>query len=176
MHCGKKWWIREFVAPYIFPLNPDYVAARSLRSLRSNYCSARAQSSAGQCLRDYMFLSHNYVFVLKLRESLLKSLKIAIKKIVKYILRYRKTIWRVSPSPCGLALTGIKSPAVFIFIHAGRALSGRLFNFKGRYGWFRKKYSADSFRGKKYPALKKIYLSWRLMLKHFYAALIALML
>ena len=76
----------------MFPLNPDYVAARSLRSLRSNYCSARAQSSAGQCLRDYMFLSHNYVFVLKLRESLLKSLKIAIKKIVKYILRYRKTI------------------------------------------------------------------------------------
>ena len=35
MHCGKKWWIREFVAPYIFPLNPDYAAARSLRSLRS---------------------------------------------------------------------------------------------------------------------------------------------
>ena len=37
MHCGKKWWIREFVTPSIFPLNPDYVAARSLRSLRSNY-------------------------------------------------------------------------------------------------------------------------------------------
>ena len=36
MHCGKKWRIREFVAPYIFPLNPDYVAARSLRSLPSN--------------------------------------------------------------------------------------------------------------------------------------------
>ena len=36
MHCGKKWWIREFVPPYIFPLNLDYVAARSLRSLRSN--------------------------------------------------------------------------------------------------------------------------------------------
>ena len=36
MHCGKKWWIPEFVAPYIFPLNPDYVAARSLRSLSSN--------------------------------------------------------------------------------------------------------------------------------------------
>ena len=36
MHCGKKWWIREFVTPYIFPLNPKYVAARSLRSLRSN--------------------------------------------------------------------------------------------------------------------------------------------
>ena len=35
MHYGKKWWIWEFVAPYIFPLNPDYVAARSLRSLRS---------------------------------------------------------------------------------------------------------------------------------------------
>ena len=29
MHCGKKWWIRKFVAPYIFLLNPDYVAARS---------------------------------------------------------------------------------------------------------------------------------------------------
>ena len=28
--------MREFVTPYIFPLNPDYVAARSLRSLRSN--------------------------------------------------------------------------------------------------------------------------------------------
>ena len=25
MHCGKKWWIREFIAPYIFPLNPDSV-------------------------------------------------------------------------------------------------------------------------------------------------------
>ena len=31
MHSGKKWWIRELVPPYIFPLNPDYVAARSLR-------------------------------------------------------------------------------------------------------------------------------------------------
>ena len=39
MHCGKKWWIREFVDPYIFPLNPDYVATRSLRSLRSNKVS-----------------------------------------------------------------------------------------------------------------------------------------
>ena len=36
MHSGRKWWIREFVPPYIFPLNPDYVAARSLRSLRIN--------------------------------------------------------------------------------------------------------------------------------------------
>ena len=26
---------------YIFPLNPDYVAARSLRSLRSNYTSLK---------------------------------------------------------------------------------------------------------------------------------------
>ena len=26
---------------YIFPLNPDYVAARSLRSLRSNYLQIR---------------------------------------------------------------------------------------------------------------------------------------
>ena len=32
----KSDWIREFVPPYIFLLNPDYVAARSLRSLRSN--------------------------------------------------------------------------------------------------------------------------------------------
>ena len=36
MHSGKKWSIREFVPPYISLLNPDYVAARSLRSLRSN--------------------------------------------------------------------------------------------------------------------------------------------
>ena len=28
-----------------------------------------------------------------------------------------------------------------------------------------KKYSVDCFRGKKYPALKKIYLSWRIILK-----------
>ena len=26
---------------YIFPLNPDYVAARSLRSLRSNYVATQ---------------------------------------------------------------------------------------------------------------------------------------
>ena len=37
MHSGRKWWIREFVPPYIFPLNPDYVTALSLRSLRSEY-------------------------------------------------------------------------------------------------------------------------------------------
>ena len=36
MYSGKKWWIREFVPPYIFPLNSDYVAVRSLRLLRSN--------------------------------------------------------------------------------------------------------------------------------------------
>ena len=45
MHCGKKWGIREFVAPYIFPLNPHYVAARSLRSLRSN-----EESDSGQTI------------------------------------------------------------------------------------------------------------------------------
>ena len=28
---------------YIFPLNPDYVAARSLRSLRSNYAEIRVK-------------------------------------------------------------------------------------------------------------------------------------
>ena len=43
MHCGKKWWIQEFVAPYIFPLNPDYVAARSLRSLRNNKVSCEVE-------------------------------------------------------------------------------------------------------------------------------------
>ena len=36
MHSSKKWWLREFVPPYIFRLNPDYVAARLPRSLRSN--------------------------------------------------------------------------------------------------------------------------------------------
>ena len=36
MHCGKKLLIRKFVPPYIFLLNPDYVTAGSLRSLRSN--------------------------------------------------------------------------------------------------------------------------------------------
>ena len=35
VHSGKKWSIREFVPPYIFLLNSDYVAARSLCSLRS---------------------------------------------------------------------------------------------------------------------------------------------
>ena len=61
MHCGKKWWIREFVAPYIFPLNPDYVAARSLRSLRSNYINAWFSwfsvylSDSGGSLALYLF-------------------------------------------------------------------------------------------------------------------------
>ena len=53
---------------------------------------ARAQSSTRQCLRVYIFLPHRYVFVLELRESLLKSLKITLKKIVKSILRCLKTI------------------------------------------------------------------------------------
>ena len=38
------------------------------------------------------FLPHSYVFVLKLRESLLKSLKITSKKIVKFVLSFRETI------------------------------------------------------------------------------------
>ena len=37
------------------------------------------------------FLQHSYVPVLKVRESLTKLLKIAVKKIVKSILRVRKT-------------------------------------------------------------------------------------
>ena len=36
MHSGKKWWIREFIPPYIFLLNPDYFTARFLRALCSN--------------------------------------------------------------------------------------------------------------------------------------------
>ena len=38
------------------------------------------------------FLPHSYVFVLKLRESLLKSLKITSKKIVKFVLSFREKI------------------------------------------------------------------------------------
>ena len=54
---------------------------------------ARAQSSTRQCLRDYInFLPHCYVFVEKMSEILLKSLKITLKKIVKSILWCRKTI------------------------------------------------------------------------------------
>ena len=53
---------------------------------------ACTQSSTRQCLREYVFLPHSYVFVLKLRESLIKSLKITVKKILKSILRCRKSI------------------------------------------------------------------------------------
>ena len=53
---------------------------------------ARVQSSTCQCLHDYIFLPHSSVFVLKLRESLLKSFEITFKKIVKSILRCQKTI------------------------------------------------------------------------------------
>ena len=53
---------------------------------------ACTQSSTRQCLREYVFLPHSYVFVLKLRESLIKSLKITVKKILKSILRCRKVI------------------------------------------------------------------------------------
>ena len=52
---------------------------------------ARAQSSTRQCLRDY-FLPRSYFFDLKLREGLPKSRKITLKKIVKLILSFPKTI------------------------------------------------------------------------------------
>ena len=53
----------------------------------------RAQSSIKrQYLRHYIFLPQSYVFVLKLRERLTKSLMITLKKTVKSILRCRKTI------------------------------------------------------------------------------------
>ena len=42
----------EFVAPYIFPSNPDYVAARSLRSLRSNYSFINLNTSRQVKLSD----------------------------------------------------------------------------------------------------------------------------
>ena len=61
---------------------------------------ARAQRITRQCLRDCIFSPHIYAFVLKLRESLLKSLKITLKKMVKFILRFRKTI--NSPKNLGL--------------------------------------------------------------------------
>ena len=69
MHCGKKWWIREFVAPYIFPLNPDYVAARSLRSLRSNNNRLHTQIVWAPCV-----LTNFVVFdIVKLTDFLLKQ-------------------------------------------------------------------------------------------------------
>ena len=36
----------RILVPYIFPLNPDYVAARSLRSLRSNDLTQVLQSNS----------------------------------------------------------------------------------------------------------------------------------
>ena len=43
---------------------------------------ACTQSSTRQCLREYVSLPHSYLFVLKLRESLIKSLKITVNKIL----------------------------------------------------------------------------------------------
>ena len=63
MHCGKKWWIREFVTPYIFPLNPDHVAARSLRSLRSNYKTTlnyKTPSGKKQTLKEAKYDTATY--------------------------------------------------------------------------------------------------------------------
>ena len=54
--------------------------------------AARAQSSTR--LRDHIFygIPDSDGFVLKLKESLLKSLRITLKKIVKSILRCRKLL------------------------------------------------------------------------------------
>ena len=61
MHCGKKWWIREFVSPYIFPLNPDYVAARSLRSLCSKKnCKAKGNNKGKKTM--LFVLKHGWVY------------------------------------------------------------------------------------------------------------------
>ena len=55
MHCGKKWRIREFVAPDIFPLNPDYVAAHSLQSLCSNKHQGNTRWAFAQKLDIFTF-------------------------------------------------------------------------------------------------------------------------
>ena len=69
MHCGKKWWIREFVAPYIFPLNPDYVAARSLRSLRSNYWIVYGEQSQNLIVTIVYFKYFQVHNTLRFRKS-----------------------------------------------------------------------------------------------------------
>ena len=58
------------------------LSKRSMPQLTLNfyYCGARS-SSTRQCVRDYIFLPHSSVFVMKLRESLLKSLKITFKRL-----------------------------------------------------------------------------------------------
>ena len=61
-------------------------------TLNVYYYNTCEKQNASKWLRDYIFLQHSYVFVLKVRESLTKLLKIAVKKIVKSILRVRKTI------------------------------------------------------------------------------------
>ena len=47
---------REFVPPYIFVLNPDYVAARSLRSLRNKHLTAHPWPS----LNAISYISNPY--------------------------------------------------------------------------------------------------------------------
>ena len=69
MHCGKKWWIREFVTPSIFPLNPDYVAARSLRSLRSNYWIVYGEQSQNLILTIVYFKYFQVHNTLSFRKS-----------------------------------------------------------------------------------------------------------
>ena len=53
--------------------------------------STRSQQFASMS-RWLYFFPHSYVLILKVRESLLKSLKISLKAIVKSILRCQKTI------------------------------------------------------------------------------------
>ena len=61
MHSGKKVWLREFVPPYIFPLNPDYVAARSLRSLCSKKnCKAKGNNKGKKTM--LFVLKHGWVY------------------------------------------------------------------------------------------------------------------
>jgi len=59
MHCGKKWSIRVFV-------NPVYVAARSLRSLRSNYIFLlNLVYVAARSLRSNYFLRVDFAFIFR---------------------------------------------------------------------------------------------------------------
>ena len=87
-------WLPNFLgwAVYHILLCMVLRCARFARESSANIVP-RAQSNTRQCLRDYIFLPHSDVFVLNWENhDSLKSLKITFKRIVKSILRYRKTI------------------------------------------------------------------------------------
>ena len=72
---------------YELIVNLSVSSTRSLQQFIQNFIIVgRAQSSTRQCLRDYIFfLSLAYIFILKLRESvLLNDCKIHIKALENY--------------------------------------------------------------------------------------------